>query len=492
MADPMPLTSRSGCLRGVPRLAWILVALALGIVPMAAAAPPRPGNNAFLNLANERGFGDLPDIRKRGFLRVLVVHNKTHYLVDRGREYGISHDMIREFEKRLNADFPKKTKQYVPAVFIPVHRDEIFTRLRDGRGDIAVANLTHTPEREAYADFSVPFLENVREIVASSPRAPPVTTIEDLAGRTMFLRRSTSFRTHVEAVNADFAARGLRPIRISDADDHLEPEDLLEMLDAGLIDYTVIDQHIGDAWAGIFRRMRLHPDIPIAGGQSIAWALRKGTPALKALVDEYMKTHRAGTATGNTVLRHYLSGTRWVKSATHPDELARFERTIGFFRRYAPQYSFDPLMLAAQGYQESGLDQNRRSRVGAVGVMQLMPATGRELKVGDIHLEESNIHGGAKYMRRLIDTYFSDPQIGELDRTLFAFAAYNAGPGRIASLRREAARAGLDPNRWFHHVETVAAQRIGRETTQYVANIAKYYIAYKLVEEQARERQGSR
>lgn len=467
-------------LAGVALLAATGAALALPAV----AAPPRPGDNAFLRLANERGLGDLPEIRKRGFLRVLVVHNKTHYLVDRGREFGISHDMVREFEKRLNADFPKKTKQYVPAVFIPVHRDEIFPRLRDGRGDIAVANLTHTKEREAYADFSVPFLDNVREIVASSPRAPPIAALEDLAGRSLFLRRSTTFRQHVEAVNQDFARRGLKPIRIVDADDHLEPEDLLEMLDAGLVDYTIIDQHIGEAWAGVFHRMRLHPDIAIAAGQNIAWAIRKHTPQLKALVDAYMTTHRAGTATGNTILRRYLSSTKWVKSATDPAELARFQRTIAFFRRFAPQYGFDPLMLAAQGYQESGLDQNRRSRVGAVGVMQIMPATGRELKVGDIHSEESNIHGGAKYMRRLLDTYFDDPAIGELDRTLFGFASYNAGPGRIASLRREAARMGLDPNRWFQHVETVAAMKIGRETTQYVANIAKYYIAYKLIEEE--------
>lgn len=481
----MPIApDRIAAARRLLASAIVLAAMVVAGSQPAAAAQPRPGDNAFLWLANERGDGDLPEIRKRGFLRVLVVHNKTHYLVDRGREFGISHDMVREFEKRLNADFPKKTKQYVPAVFIPVHRDEIFTRLRDGRGDIAVANLTHTPEREAYADFSVPFLEDVREIIASSPRAPSLASIEDLAGRSVFLRRSTTFRKHVEEVNRDFARRGLKPIRIVDADDHLEPEDLLEMLDAGLVDYTVIDQHIGEAWTGVFRRMRLHPDIAIAAGQNIAWAMRKHTPQLKAIVDAFMTSHRAGTATGNTILRRYLSSTKWVKSATDPAELARFQRTIAFFRRYAPQYGFDPLMLAAQGYQESGLDQNRRSRVGAIGVMQIMPATGRELKVGDIHGEESNIHGGAKYMRRLIDTYFDEPAIGELDRTLFGFASYNAGPGRITSLRHEAARMGLDPNRWFHHVETVAAMKIGRETTQYVANIAKYYIAYKLIEEE--------
>lgn len=476
------------------RLPRVLALLAASLCVLAAtpapAAPPRFGENAFLRIASEPGGGDLAEIRRRGFLRVLVVHNKTHYLVDRGREFGVSHDMVREFEKRLNADFPRKTRKFVPVVFVPVHRDEIFTRLRDGRGDIAVANLTRTAEREALVDFSLPFLDNVREIVASGPRAPHISRLEDLAGRSVFLRRSSSFHDHLRAVNADFAARGLRPIRILAADDHLEAEDLLEMLDAGLVDYTVIDQHIGEAWRGTFRRVTLHPDVAIATGQTIGWALRKHTPELKAMVDDYLASHRAGTATGNTILHRYLSGTKWVRSATDPAELRRFERTIGFFRKYSPQYRFDPLMLAAQGYQESGLDQRCRSRVGAIGVMQLMPATGRELQVGDIHLEESNIHGGAKYMRRLVDTHFADPGIDEFNRTLFAFAAYNAGPGRIASLRREAARLGFDPNRWFQHVETVAAMRIGRETTQYVANIAKYYIAYKLIEAQQQEAAG--
>jgi membrane-bound lytic murein transglycosylase MltF len=137
-------------------------------------------------------------------------------------------------------------------------------------------------------------------------------------------------------------------------------------------------------------------------------------------------------------------------------------------------------MLAAQGDQESQLDQNAKSHVGAIGVMQIMPATGAELKVGDITVIEPNIHAGAKYMDQLMTRYFPDAKFSDAERPLFAFAAYNAGPGNIARMRKEAEKRGLDPNRWFNNVELVTAEKIGIETTTYVRNIYKYYAAYRL------------
>ena len=136
--------------------------------------------------------------------------------------------------------------------------------------------------------------------------------------------------------------------------------------------------------------------------------------------------------------------------------------------------------MAAQGYQESQLNQQRKSHVGAVGVMQIMPATGKGLGVGDIRQIEPNIHGGAKYMDQLMTRYFPDAKFSESDRPLFAFASYNAGPGNISKMRREAVKAGLDADKWFDNVEVMAAQKIGLETTTYVRNIYKYYVAYRL------------
>jgi membrane-bound lytic murein transglycosylase MltF len=170
------------------------------------------------------------------------------------------------------------------------------------------------------------------------------------------------------------------------------------------------------------------------------------------------------------------------------DQLKKFQATAEFFKKYGSQYNVDYLLMMAQGFQESTLDQNAKSSVGAIGVMQLMPATGEQMKVGDIHEEEANIHGGVKYIRFMVDKYFANEPMDDTNKILFAFAAYNAGPGRIHALRQEAAKKGLDPNIWIDNVELVAANRIGMETVTYVSNIYKYYIAYKLVAEQQEER----
>jgi membrane-bound lytic murein transglycosylase MltF len=150
------------------------------------------------------------------------------------------------------------------------------------------------------------------------------------------------------------------------------------------------------------------------------------------------------------------------------------------FQKYGEKYNFDPLMLAAQGYQESQLNQNARSHGGAIGVMQVMPAIGKALKVGDIRIVEPNIHAGTKYMDQLMTKYFPDVNFTENNRTLFAFASYNAGPGNIAKMRMEAEKHRLEPDTWFNNVEIVTARKIGLETTTYVRNIYKYYVAYRL------------
>src|SRR5215813_13769491 len=157
-----------------------------------------------------------------------------------------------------------------------------------------------------------------------------------------------------------------------------------------------------------------------------------------------------------------------------------FEETLALFRRYGDRYNFDPLMLAAQGYQESGLNQNAKSHVGAIGVMQIMPATGAQLQVGDIRVTESNIHAGAKYMDQLMTKYFVDAKFSETNRALFAFASYNCGPGNVSKMRKLAVQRDLDPDKWFNNVEIVTSEKIGSETTTYVRNIYKYYVAYKL------------
>jgi membrane-bound lytic murein transglycosylase MltF len=220
--------------------------------------------------------------------------------------------------------------------------------------------------------------------------------------------------------------------------------------------------------------------------------MRKNSPQLMKAMNEFVATHKVGTVFGNSLIQRYVSSDRMLKNAIAPADLKRFQETAAFFQKYGSQYKVDHLLMMAQGFQESSLDQNAKSSVGAIGIMQLMPATAEQMKVGDIHQEEANIHAGVKYIRFMVDKYFANEPMTDTNKILFAFASYNAGPGRIHSLRQEAAKKGLDSNVWTSNVELIAAARIGMETVTYVSNISKYYIAYKLVAEREQERQAER
>ena len=215
----------------------------------------------------------------------------------------------------------------------------------------------------------------------------------------------------------------------------------------------------------------------------------RGARSSRPLLDDFVARHAKGTTAGNTILTRYLKNAKYVKDAASESERKKFLALIQYFQKYGDKYDVDWLLMAAQGYQESQLNQAARSPVGAIGVMQVMPATGKELGVGDITEVEANIHAGVKYMRWMIDQYYGKEPMTKLDKALFAFASYNAGAGRISQLRKEAAKRGLDPNVWFHNVEYVAAEKIGAETVTYVANIYKYYIAYRLIMEARAERE---
>lgn len=432
--------------------------------------------------------GDFDGMVKRRQIRILVVHSKTFFFIDGGTQRGFSYDAGRAFEDAINEKLGLRLLR-VEAVFIPVSAGELLPALLHGRGDIAIANLTVTPERQQFVDFSAPLWTGVDEVVVTGPASPPIASVDDLSGQEIFVRLSSSYFQSLWHVNERFGKSGLPPLRVKAAPEQLEDEDILEMLNAGLIPLAVVDSHKAEFWAQMLPNIRLHPEAAVRTGGEIAWAFRKNSPQLAAVVNEFAAKHGKGTQFGNAKFKEYLRNTQYVQDASSTEEFRKLLRMIQIFQRYAKQYDFDWLMLAAQGYQESRLDQGVKSRVGAVGVMQVMPATGKELEVGDIREIEPNIHAGAKYLRAMMERYFSGAQLDGLNRQLFAFASYNAGPARIAKLRKEAEAQGLDPNVWFNNVEIVASKRIGQETVRYVGNIFKYYVAYKLVVDAQAERE---
>ena len=445
------------------------------------------GNERF---SRDLWLGDFEGVVQRRYLRALVVPSKTAYFYDRGNPRGITYEGLKEFERFLNKRL-KLGKLQLHVVFIPVGRDELIPGLLDGKGDIAVANLTMTPQRLERVDFSDPILTNVRELIITGPASPSLASLEDLSGKEVYVRKSSSYHESLLRLNQSFQDAGKDPVAIVPADENLEDEDLLEMVHAGLIAITVTDSHKATFWAKIFDNLQVHEDLAISDGGAIGWAFRKGSPKLEEMINDFVKDHRAGTAFGNIVLRRYLRNTKWVRNATSEPEMEKFRAMVGLFKKYAGKYDFDWLMVAAQAYQESRLNNNARSAVGAVGIMQVMPSTAEAppISVKQVDVLENNIHAGVKILRHYTDHYFSKDNLDDLNRTLFAFAAYNAGPTRIRRLRARAAEQGLDANQWFDNVELVVAKSVGREPVQYVANVYKYYVTYKLVTAQMERRE---
>ena len=425
--------------------------------------------------------GDFDGMVERRKIRVLVADNQLLFFFDKARIRGLSYDALLEFEKIINKKLKTGTRK-IKVVFLPVPRDKLLPWLVEGRGDLAVANLTITDERLKTVDFSRPAYKNVSEILVSGSDSSAPENLDDLSGKEIHVRHSSSYYTNLVRLNESLKKKSLAPIKIIDASEYLEDSDLLEMVNAGLISMTVVDDHKAKLWAQIFDKIKLHPEIVINSGGNIGWAMRKNSPKLKKIVDDFIRKHQKGTMLGNILFKRYLENNKWARNALSPEGQKKFEGLSELFKKYSDQYDFDYLMMAALAYQESQLDHSSRSHVGAVGIMQVLPSTAADKNVGipDIEDLENNIHAGIKYLRFLRDRYFSDPAIDPLNQNLFAFAAYNAGPAKVRRLRNETRKMGLDPNVWFGNVEIVAAKRIGRETVQYVSNIYKYYIAYRL------------
>jgi len=458
----------------------------------AVTPTPKPTKARQLALTNQPRFGDFDAILDRRLIRVLVPYGRTLYINELGHERGLTAGLMRDFERYLNKQYKDKLgKRPLTLVIIPTTRDQLIPGLLAGKGDIAAGNLTVTETRLAQVDFVAPRdRKGVRELVVTGPKSPALTKLDDLSGKTVHVRKSSSYFESLNALNARFKKEGKAPVKLVLLPDALEDEDAMEMLNVGLLQILVVDDWKAQFWAKILPAIVVHDDLVVRDEGYIGWAIRKQSPKLQQAITDFYLNYVKKQSLTEVRMQQELQRVKQITSNTEDAELKRFTQTIGLFERYGTEYHFDPLMLAAQGFQESQLKQSARSHVGAIGIMQLMPATGKELAVGDIRVTESNIHAGAKYLDLLMSRYFPDAHFSETDRALFAFASYNAGPAKIAKMRKEASARGLSPDKWFNNVEIVVAEKVGVETTTYVRNIYKYYAAYRLVQDAraARER----
>src|SRR5262245_14559049 len=440
----------------------------------------KPGTLS-LPLTLARHTGDLDKMMKHRKIRALITINPISFFYVQGKPAGITFEAVQEFERFVNKKY-KTGALKVKVTFIPMRPDQLEAALTEGLGDVIAQGVVITPAREERVAFTVPIQRNVEQIVVTGKDVPVGAGFDDLGGKPIYVNPVTVAYDNLKRISEERQKAGKPPLTIEAADTALMSDDLVEMVNAGLIPATVAFKARSELWAKVLPNIEVHPDMIVARGVDTGWVVRKNSPELKKLLDEFVEANREGTSFGNTLLRRYLQNTKWVKNSTNTEEMKKFVAYVDFFKKYSDQYNFDYLMIAAQGYQESLLDQSKRSPSGAIGVMQVIPkyAAAPPINVKDVRTADKNIEAGVKMLRHITDRYFNDPAINQVDKTLFTFASYNAGPNRIARLREKAAKDGFDPHKWFGNVELEVAKDIGQETVTYVDNVYKYYVAYKL------------
>jgi membrane-bound lytic murein transglycosylase MltF len=423
---------------------------------------------------------DLDGMVKRRNIRALVMLNPIGFFYDNGQPMGIMYEALRDFEAFVNQKL-KTGPLKVEVTFIPVRPDQVEDALLQGAGDLVAYALVITPERQQKVAFTVPIEKNVKQVIVSGANFGSVSSVEDLGGKEIYVNPLAAYYQTLQQLN-DKLKQARKPlIKLKAADEHLDEDDLIQMVSAGLIPATVTTDQRAKLWSEVLPHLTMHSDLVIASGEKTAWAVRKDSPQLKQLLDEFLAPRALGTSFGNTLVRRYLQNTKWVVNSTSPEQIKKFEALSAVFKKYADQYNFDYLMIMAQGYQESMLEQSMRGD-GTVGIMQVNPhdAAAPPIEVPDVWNVEGNILAGVKMLRNIEDRYLNDPKLDPQNKTLLAFASYNAGPNRIAWLRQQARKDGLNPDVWFDNVELEVAKNVGQVTVTYVGNIYKYYVAYKM------------
>ncbi|MBI1179796.1 MAG: transglycosylase SLT domain-containing protein [Alphaproteobacteria bacterium] len=417
-------------------------------------------------------------------IRILVPYSKTLFFYDRGKEMGVLHDMGVSLEKWAN-DRPAAEGQKggLKVVFVPVTEDRLLPDLEAGLGDIAAGGISAPSGGESDVDLAGQIASDSGAAIVYRKGGDAVSSLDSLSGRRVVIHGSSPSYPELRALSDRMVAEGREPIRFFTAPEELQDEDLLQMVDAGLVHVAVVDRYVAAFWSQVLDGIAVNSDLLDKGGSEFVWAVRKDRPNLKRLVDGFTARHGAKPGIGEDALKKYLANGAFIADATSQDEMEKFHAAYDMFKKYGDAYDVDHLMMMALGYQESRLNQQARNPNGPVGMMQMMPATASTDAVGIKGIDKDagrNVEAAAKYLRYIADSYLDDPGIDKMNRTLMAFVGYNAGPKNLELIRESAEKSGLNPNVWFNNVELAAARKLGRKSVEYISNIYKYYTAYRM------------
>ena len=469
-------------------LACVLVVALFGS-PRVFANESLPPTQEFQELF----IGDLPAMKNRHVIRALVTYSRTNFFIVKGQPHGFEYDLLQAYTTWLNQDI-KKGQLQTRLVFVPVPFDQLLQGLTSGVGDIAASGLTITPEREKRVSFTTPYVPNVEEIIVTRKKLKGIHSLQDLQRRSVYFAKSTSYQSHLQTLNQQFQQKNMKLIHLKPVGANLTTEDLLELTNGGVIDLMVADKHVAELWSFTLPDIQLRPDLRIHQGGKIAWATRSTNSKLRKSLNTFLKKNKKGTLLGNILFKRYYENEEWITNPLTEKEKRKLAKYTSFLKKFGKAYQFDWKLLAAQAYQESRLDQSKKSPRGALGLMQILPSTAHNppISIRNIDKPENNVRAGVKYLAHLRDHYFSQKEYSPQERINFVLAAYNVGPTRLKSLQSHAKKIGLNPYVWFSNMEQVALRYVGREPVRYVANIHKYYLAYSQIEENEQKKSQER
>jgi membrane-bound lytic murein transglycosylase F len=382
--------------------------------------------------------GDLDVIKKRGTLRLLTRNNAVTFYLHKGERHGFDYELAKLFAKSLNLRLE---------VVIAPSYDAVIPLLNEGKGDFIAASLTVTPERQQQVAFSTPYLF-VKEVLVEPARpdaGAPISSFGQLAGKRITVRASSSYAATLRPLAAQHG------FTLTDADEDLEVEDLIADVASGAEQLTVTDSHFLEA--ELLTRRDVRSGLTLSAERPIAFAVRHDTPQLKAALDAFVKKSYRGLEYNLIKRRSFESRQQAVVARTQDSfKTGKLSAYDGIIKKYSSQYGFDWRLMSAQAWRESRFDAKATSWVGAQGLFQVMPATGKEMGFTKLFDADTGAHAGIKYMATLLRRF--PPSLPLDERVRFSLAAYNAGYGRVEDARRLAVELKLDPDVWAHNVET--------------------------------------
>ena len=417
---------------------------------------------------------DLSGLKERRRLRMITRNNPMTYFIFRGLQVGFEYELMKKFASQHNLRLE---------IVIPDSHAELLSYLNEGKGDVVASAMTITEERQEQAAFTRPYNE-VSELVVVRADEDSINSLQDLVGRPIHVRASSSFYTTLMALRDS-----IEGIEIELVPDNVETEEILVGVEEGVYDITMCDSNLLGVERAYGRQLKAAFSVKPA---ELGWAVRKDNTDLLSALDEYIRQEKGGLFF-NMMKKRYFENTRTIakaKDSMRVDLSGQLSPYDDLTKKYASQYGLDWRLITAQMYQESKFDPKAVSWVGAQGLMQVMPSTGEQLGFIDLHEPAVGIHAGVKYMYQLINRF--DHKLPMDERLRFALASYNVGYGHVLDARRLAREMRWDSNRWFGNVEK--AMRLlsqpeyyerarygfcrGGQPVHYVENIQRFYDAY--------------